>query len=52
MYCFFSNRDSAAKMPNFKKIKIVQENAALNKSFKVKILYVNNDAIFANAEGF
>ena len=33
-------------------IKIVQENAAQNKNYRIKIIYLNNDNIFANTEEF
>jgi len=33
-------------------IKIVRENAAQNKTYKTKIIYINNDNIFANTAEF
>jgi len=33
-------------------IKIVQENAAQNKNYRIKIIYLNNDNIFANTKEF
>lgn len=33
-------------------IKIVKENAAQNKNYRIKIIYLNNDNIFANTEEF